>query len=273
MARRTSWSLGGSSQIGGGYPSRIGGMIGARPSFLWLYFASIRSAVHGWTGMGVNSPNPNGWHPTETPVKAATARSNRWRRIRDMLPSVRAGSSFIDHSIGCDEWESLVPGSKFRVEDRLGTEPGTGNREVETMVFLSRIYTKSGDGGDTGLGDGTRVPKDHVRIEAIGEVDELNAVLGLVVASCPGCPEVALIRGIQNDLFDVGADLCTPLAEGEPEGKALRVTASQAEQLEKAIDRLNEPLQPLRSFILPGGTPAAAHLHHARTVCRRAERA
>ncbi len=145
------------------------------------------------------------------------------------------------------------------------------------MVFLSRIYTKSGDTGDTGLGDGTRVPKDHARVAAYGEVDELNAVLGLVVANCPACPEAAFLRSIQNDLFDVGADLCVPPREpgasapGGPE--QLRVTAAQAERLEKAIDRANEKLEPLRSFILPGGTQTAAWLHLARTVCRRAERA
>jgi len=141
------------------------------------------------------------------------------------------------------------------------------------MVFLSSIYTKSGDGGDTGLGDGTRVPKDHARVAAYGEVDELNAVLGLVVANCPACPEAAFLQSIQNDLFDVGADLCVPPFEGEQPGKSLRVTAAQAERLEKAIDSANEKLEPLRSFILPGGTPAAAWLHLARTVCRRAERA
>jgi cob(I)alamin adenosyltransferase len=141
------------------------------------------------------------------------------------------------------------------------------------MVYLSRIYTKSGDGGETGLGDGQRIRKDSPRIEAIGEVDELNAVLGLVTASCPDAPEFALLRTIQNDLFDLGADLCVPLTEGEVPGKNLRVTATQAERLEKAIDRLNENLKPLESFILPGGSPAAAWLHLARTVCRRAERA
>ncbi len=141
------------------------------------------------------------------------------------------------------------------------------------MVFLNRIYTKSGDGGETGLGDGTRVPKDAARVAAFGEVDELNSVLGLVVANGPDCPEAALLRIIQNDLFDVGADLCVPQAPEEEPGKALRVVAVQYERLEKAIDRLNEGLQPLRSFILPGGTPAAAWLHLARTVCRRAERA
>lgn len=141
------------------------------------------------------------------------------------------------------------------------------------MVFLSRIYTKSGDAGETGLGDGTRVPKDHARVAAYGEVDELNAVLGLVVANAPTCPDAAVLRSIQNDLFDVGADLCVPPFAGEEPGKSLRVTAAQAERLERAIDRLNEKLEPLRSFILPGGTPAAAYLHLARTVCRRAERA
>lgn len=140
------------------------------------------------------------------------------------------------------------------------------------MVYLSRIYTKSGDGGETGLGDGSRVPKDSGRVEAYGQVDELNSVLGLVVASCPDCPESALLHTIQNDLFDVGADLCVPPTEGEQPGKALRVTAAQSERLEKAIDRLNESLQPLRSFVLPGGTPLAGYLHLARTVCRRAER-
>jgi cob(I)alamin adenosyltransferase len=141
------------------------------------------------------------------------------------------------------------------------------------MVFLSRIYTKSGDAGETGLGDGARVPKDAPRVMAIGEVDELNAVLGLVLATCPDCPESALLRSIQNDLFDVGADLCIPNTANEEPGKALRVTPAQTERLEQAIDRLNANLAPLNSFILPGGSPAAARLHLARTVCRRAERA
>ena len=141
------------------------------------------------------------------------------------------------------------------------------------MVFLSRIYTKSGDTGQTGLGDGTRVPKDHPRVTAYGEVDELNAALGLVVSACPDGPEVELLRGVQNDLFDLGADLCVPLAADEPPGRALRVSPEQVARLEQAIDRLNERLRPLPSFVLPGGRPAAAYLHLARTVCRRAERA
>jgi len=135
------------------------------------------------------------------------------------------------------------------------------------MVYLSRIYTRSGDRGETGLGDGTRVPKDHARVAAYGAADELNAVLGLLHAYCPDAPERDLLRDIQNDLFDAGADLCVPGTEG-----GLRVTAAQAERLERAIDRLNDGLTPLTSFVLPGGTPAAAWLHLARTVCRRAER-
>jgi cob(I)alamin adenosyltransferase len=141
------------------------------------------------------------------------------------------------------------------------------------MVYLSRIYTKAGDAGDTGLGDGRRVPKDHARVAAYGTVDELNAVLGLLLASAPDLSERDLVRSLQNDLFDVGADLCLPPAEGEQAGQRLRVTAAQVGRLEAAIDRLNAGLAPLTSFVLPGGTPAAAWCHLARTVCRRAERA
>jgi cob(I)alamin adenosyltransferase len=139
------------------------------------------------------------------------------------------------------------------------------------MVYLSRIYTKTGDGGETALGDGTRVPKDHPRVAAYGSVDELNAALGLLLSCHPDLGEADLLRGIQNDLFDVGADLCVP-AKDETEGERLRVQAGQVSRLEAAIDRLNAKLAPLRSFILPGGTPAAAWCHLARTVCRRAER-
>jgi cob(I)alamin adenosyltransferase len=141
------------------------------------------------------------------------------------------------------------------------------------MVYLSRIYTKTGDSGDTGLGDGQRVPKDHPRVEAMGTVDELNAVLGLLLAQAPDLPEHGLVQSIQNDLFDVGADLCLPAAADEPPGEKLRVTAAQVARLESAIDRINADLKPLTSFILPGGSPAAAWCHLARTVCRRAERA
>jgi cob(I)alamin adenosyltransferase len=136
------------------------------------------------------------------------------------------------------------------------------------MVFLSRIYTKSGDGGETGLGDGNRVLKSSARVTAYGEVDELNSLLGLVAAHV--VEEQPLVRSIQNDLFDVGADLCVP--SDPAEGSALRVRAEQATRLEREIDRLNERLEPLRSFVLPGGSVSSAWLHMARTVCRRAER-
>jgi cob(I)alamin adenosyltransferase len=141
------------------------------------------------------------------------------------------------------------------------------------MVTLSRIYTKTGDAGETGLGDGTRVPKDHARVAAYGDVDELNAAVGLLLAHVPAYAEAALLRSIQNDLFDVGADLCVPPPPGEAPGARDRVTANQVARLERAIDRLNEPLPALHSFVLPGGTAAASWLHLARTVCRRAERA
>jgi cob(I)alamin adenosyltransferase len=144
------------------------------------------------------------------------------------------------------------------------------------MVYLSRIYTKTGDRGDTGLGDGSRVPKDHPRVTAYGTVDELNAVLGVFLIHLHDAKTerrmIELVRGVQNDLFDVGADLCLPLGEAEEPGKVLRVRVEQAERLEEAIDACNEKLQPLKSFILPGGTQTAAWCHLARTVCRRAER-
>lgn len=140
------------------------------------------------------------------------------------------------------------------------------------MVYLNRIYTRTGDSGETGLGDGTRIPKTHPRIIAYGGVDELNSVLGVVLAA--GLPEPAIagwISRIQNDLFDVGADLCVPLPTTKPEHPQLRVTANQVEQLERWIDAATARLEPLTSFILPGGSLAAAHLHLARTVCRRVE--
>jgi cob(I)alamin adenosyltransferase len=140
------------------------------------------------------------------------------------------------------------------------------------MVYLSRIYTKTGDDGTTALGDRSRVPKDDPRVTATGTVDELNASLGLLLAHHPGITEWSLVRLIQNDLFDVGADLCTPLGIEEKESEKLRVTIAQVERLETAIDRLNESLKPLTSFVLPGGSLASAWAHQARTICRRAER-
>ncbi len=140
------------------------------------------------------------------------------------------------------------------------------------MVYISRIYTRSGDQGDTGLGDGSRVPKDHPRVAAYGSVDELNAVIGLLIAHDPQGAEAPLLRSIQNELFDIGADLCVPAAAEEKVGARLRIRPEQATRLETAIDRLNDKLAPLTSFVLPGGSVAAAWCHLARTVCRRAER-
>ncbi len=139
------------------------------------------------------------------------------------------------------------------------------------MVRLTKIYTRTGDKGQTALGDGKRVPKHALRVEAYGTVDETNAAVGVARLQCTAEAEAMLGR-IQNDLFDLGADLCVPLAEGETEGAALRITLAQVERLEAEIDAMNAELQPLTSFILPGGSPAAAHLHMARTIARRAER-
>jgi cob(I)alamin adenosyltransferase len=138
------------------------------------------------------------------------------------------------------------------------------------MVRLTRIYTRGGDKGATSLGDGSRVPKQSLRVEAFGTVDEANAAIGLARLYVD-CEEDAMLARIQNDLFDLGADLCTP-EEGRRAVGALRIVAAQVTRLEREIDAMNAVLQPLDSFILPGGTAAAAHLHLARTVTRRAER-
>jgi cob(I)alamin adenosyltransferase len=140
------------------------------------------------------------------------------------------------------------------------------------MVYLSRIYTKTGDTGETALGDGTRVPKDHPRVVAYGSVDELNSVIGLLLAQSTPPPEAAFLREVQNDLFDLGADLCLPASPEEKPSQRLRIVPEQVERLEKAIDRTNANLSNLTSFVLPGGTPGAAWAHLARTICRRAER-
>jgi cob(I)alamin adenosyltransferase len=143
------------------------------------------------------------------------------------------------------------------------------------MVILNRIYTRTGDGGETALGSGERVSKADVRIEAYGTVDETNTVIGLVRLHTKQA-ELSLLDEmlgrIQNELFDLGADLCVPDRGQKLEWEPLRILASQAERLEQEIDQLNETLSPLRSFVLPGGVAAAAYLHQARTVCRRAER-
>jgi cob(I)alamin adenosyltransferase len=140
------------------------------------------------------------------------------------------------------------------------------------MVNLTRIYTRTGDDGTTNLGDMSRTGKNDPRLRAYADVDEANCTLGVVLATTELDPQMRqLLLAIQNDLFDVGADLCTPVVD-EPAHPPLRVTEAYVDRLEAACDEYNGMLDPLRSFVLPGGTPAAAHLHVARTVVRRAER-
>ncbi|MHC0054346.1 cob(I)yrinic acid a,c-diamide adenosyltransferase [Actibacterium sp. D379-3] len=141
------------------------------------------------------------------------------------------------------------------------------------MVVLNKIYTRTGDQGETALGDGTRVAKHSARVTAYGTVDEANATLGLARLHAKGEMD-AQLAAIQNDLFDLGADLCRPAMEQDEaaEYPPLRVTDAQVARLETEIDAMNKGLEPLRSFILPGGSPLAAHLHLCRTVSRRAER-
>ncbi len=142
------------------------------------------------------------------------------------------------------------------------------------MVVLNKIYTRTGDAGLTALGTGERVPKHSARIAAYGTVDETNACVGMARVHLAGAhPDVdAMLGRIQNDLFDLGADLTIPEREGGVQRDRLRVSDTQVKRLEDEIDAMNAELQPLRSFVLPGGSPAAAALHVARTVCRRAER-
>jgi cob(I)alamin adenosyltransferase len=143
------------------------------------------------------------------------------------------------------------------------------------MVVLNRIYTRTGDAGQTALGSGERVSKAHWRIQAYGTVDETNATLGVVRLHTQS-PEMQkldqMLARIQNELFDLGADLCVPDTGKDVGYEPLRILPKQYERIEAEIDELNAELSPLRSFVLPGGHPAAAHLHLARTVCRRAER-
>ena len=145
------------------------------------------------------------------------------------------------------------------------------------MVVLNKIYTKTGDDGTTALGTGERVHKFDQRIEAYGTVDEVNSIIGLVTTQLDESSDdnktvLTMLSRIQNDLFDLGADLCTPDKGEKLEYEPLRIVEAQVKRLEKEIDELNQHLDPLRSFILPGGTPAGATLHIARTVSRRAER-
>lgn len=140
------------------------------------------------------------------------------------------------------------------------------------MVVLNRIYTRTGDKGTTALAAGGRRAKHDLRIEAFGTVDETNACIGLVRLHTQGQPIDAMLSRIQNDLFDLGADLATVETDKPLPYEPLRITQGQVDRLEREIDELNADLEPLRSFVLPGGTPTAAALHLARTVCRRAER-
>jgi len=137
------------------------------------------------------------------------------------------------------------------------------------MVYLDRLYTRSGDFGETGLGDGTRVPKTHPRIVALGSIDELNAALGVALATALSAPVREALTGLQNELFDLGADIAVPLNDRSP--PRLRMTPDRIAELERRIDAATSRLEPLTSFVLPGGSPGASALHLARTICRRAE--
>jgi cob(I)alamin adenosyltransferase len=141
------------------------------------------------------------------------------------------------------------------------------------LVKLNKIYTRTGDKGTTGLVDGSRVSKSDARMAAIGDVDEANSAIGVAVVALQGSEHAALLNSIQNDMFDLGADIATPITDTPDPEWALRITEGQVTRLEQEIDRLNERLEPLNSFVLPGGTAGAAHVHLARAITRRAERA
>jgi cob(I)alamin adenosyltransferase len=144
------------------------------------------------------------------------------------------------------------------------------------MVRLTKIYTRTGDNGTTGLGSGVRVDKDNIRVEAYGEVDEANAALGLAALECGRAKTLKkigkVLERIQQDMFDVGADLCVPIEKAEKPGSKLRILPEQTKRIESIIDQYNTKLPALSSFVLPGGSPAATALHLARTAVRRAER-
>ncbi|HEV2079367.1 MAG TPA: cob(I)yrinic acid a,c-diamide adenosyltransferase [Allosphingosinicella sp.] len=140
------------------------------------------------------------------------------------------------------------------------------------MVRLNKIYTRTGDSGETGLVDGSRISKAHPRAAAIGDVDEANSAIGVALLHVRDERHRAMLGRIQNELFDLGADLATPGEDFTPGEMTLRIVQEQVDRLEREIDSMNEELEPLRSFILPGGGAGAAHLHLARTIARRAER-
>ena len=140
------------------------------------------------------------------------------------------------------------------------------------MVRLNKIYTRTGDGGEMGLADGSRIAKEHPLAQAIGDVDEANSAIGVALLEVEDEATRTMLGAIQNELFDLGADLATPAEDFTPGETNLRIVQDQIDRLEREIDRMNEKLQPLRSFILPGGSAGAAHLHLARAAVRRAER-
>ncbi|MGI8610835.1 MAG: cob(I)yrinic acid a,c-diamide adenosyltransferase [Sphingomicrobium sp.] len=140
------------------------------------------------------------------------------------------------------------------------------------MVRLNKIYTRTGDAGETGLVDGSRIHKDHPRAQAIGDVDELNSAIGLALANIADGDSKAMLGRVQNELFDLGADLATPGEDFAPSDMTLRVVQAQVDRLEAEIDAMNEGLEPLKSFILPGGSEASGRVHLARAIARRAER-
>lgn len=140
------------------------------------------------------------------------------------------------------------------------------------MVKLNKIYTRTGDSGETGLADGSRIGKDHPRSQAIGDVDEANSAIGVALIHVQDARARSWLAAIQNELFDLGADLATPGEDFSPSEMALRVVQQQIDRLEQQVDEMNVALEPLQSFILPGGGAGAAHLHLARTIARRAER-
>ena len=140
------------------------------------------------------------------------------------------------------------------------------------MVKLNKIYTRTGDSGEMGLADGSRIAKEHSLAHAIGDVDEANSAIGVALLHIDDEQARSMLRAVQNELFDLGADIATPAEDFTPSEMTLRVVQSQIDRLEREIDAMNEHLEPLRSFILPGGEAGAAHLHLARTIVRRAER-
>jgi cob(I)alamin adenosyltransferase len=169
-----------------------------------------------------------------------------------------------------DAQAGAVPGGR----DSAGRGDPDPRQRLEglNLVRLNKIYTRTGDAGETGLIDGSRIAKDHPRAQAIGEVDELNSAIGLALLHIDG-EAAAMLGRVQNELFDLGADLATPGEDFEPSEMVLRVVQAQVDRLEREIDAMNEALEPLRSFILPAGPAGAAYLHLARAIVRRAERA